>query len=87
MIDGAIKFVGQENLARLDESLSPPEGALTSLFVATSPKVWSEKEMYGGAYLVPFGKLETPSENAQNEALAAELWATSEQVVKSVLEA
>ena len=72
-------------MARLDESLSPAEGALTSLFAATSPKVWGERETYGGAYLVPFSKLEAPSENAQNAELAEELWATSEQVVNSVM--
>lgn len=72
-------------MARLDESLSPAEGALTSLFAATSPKVWRDKETYGGAYLVPFGKLETPSQNAQNAELAEELWASSEQVVNSII--
>lgn len=84
-VDGSIKFVGQENLARLDDSLSPAEGALTSLFAATSPKVWSEKERYGGAYLVLFGDIEMPSENAMNAELAEELWGTSEMVVKDVL--
>lgn len=79
--------MGADNLAMLDdpEVLSPAEGALTSIFAATSLKVWVEKEKYGGAYLVPFGKIETPSENGQNAELAEELWKTSEEVVKSVL--
>jgi hypothetical protein len=71
----------------LEKSISPAEGALTSLFAATSAKVWNEKEVYGGAYLMPFGKIELPSENAQNEELAEELWSTSEQVVRHILEA
>ena len=87
--DGSIKFVGPDNLARLDDPgiLSPAEGALTSLFAATSPKIWGEREKYGGAYLVPFGEIEIPGENALDKGLAEELWGTSEKVVKSVLEA
>jgi hypothetical protein len=70
----------------LEKGLSPAEGAFRSIFAATRPKVWTEKETYGGAYLVPFGKFETPSENGQNAELAEELWKTTEEVVKSVLE-
>jgi len=36
--------------------------------------------------LVPFGKIETPSENGRNAQLAEELWRTSESVVKRVLQ-
>lgn len=62
------------------------EGAITSLFAATSPQVWASRNSYGGAYLIPFGMVETPSENGQNAELAEELWKTSERVVKFVLE-
>ena len=71
---------------RLKGALTPHQGALTSLFAATSPKIWASKNEYEGAYLVPFGKLETPSENAQNAELAKQLWKTSELVTKSVLD-
>jgi hypothetical protein len=71
----------------LDKSgaLTPLEGAMTSLFAATSPVVWEEREKYGGEYLMPFGAVETPSEDAQNAELAEELWVTSERVVKEVV--
>jgi hypothetical protein len=65
---------------------TPVEGARTSLFAATSPAVWSAKESYGGTFLVPYGKIELPSENGQSDVLAKELWETSEVVTKSVLE-
>ena len=56
-----------------------------ALFAATSPKVLNDRKAYGGAYLMPFGKIETPSEDARNEKLAKELWNTSERVVDMVL--
>jgi len=82
---GSINFVGPNNLSKLDESLNPVDGALTPLFAATNNIVWVEKEKYGGAYLMPFGVIEEPSENARNPELARQLWLTSEQVVKNVL--
>jgi hypothetical protein len=69
----------------LNESRSPPERALTSLFAAANLQVWSEKEIYGGAYLVPFGMVKRLSENAMDAGFAEELWVTSEKVVKDVL--
>ncbi|KZP16710.1 short-chain dehydrogenase [Athelia psychrophila] len=81
---GAINFVG-ENVALLDNTLTPLEGALTPLFAATNQIVWVEKEKYGGAYLMPFGVIEEASDNGRNTQLAKDLWATSEQVIKSVL--
>jgi hypothetical protein len=63
----------------------PWEGALTSLFAATNPAVWMEKDKYGGAYLMPFDVIEESSENARNPELAKQLWATSEQVTNDVL--
>lgn len=74
-----------ENQHLLDDVFSPLEGALTSLFAATSPKIWISKERYGGAYLVPFGKIEAPDANGQSSELAEELWKASEQVSRSVL--
>jgi len=82
---GAINFVGQDNLSMLDETLSPIDGSLTPLFAATDNIVWTKKEKYSGAYLMPFGVIEEPSENARNPKLAKELWVASEQVVKGLL--
>jgi hypothetical protein len=65
--------------------MTPMEGATTTLFAATSPKVYADKEAYKGAYLVPPGMIEEPIGNGQNDELARELWATSERVVKDVL--
>jgi hypothetical protein len=83
--DGSIKLVGPENQQMLEGKMTPMEGAMNSLFAATSPTVWANKEVFGGAYLIPHGKIETPVGNGQNDELAQELWATSEAVVKEVL--
>jgi hypothetical protein len=84
-IEGSIKFVGPDNLSRLDNSLSPLEGAMTSLFAATHPIVWTERGKFKGAYLMPYGVVESPSEDATNPRLAEELWNTSEAVVRGVM--
>jgi len=75
-IKGSIKFVSPDNLSRLDNSLSPLEGAMTSLFAATHPIIWAEKERFKGAYLMPYGVVESPGEEAMNPRLAEELWNT-----------
>jgi hypothetical protein len=82
---GAINFVGPQNLSRLANSLSPLEGAMTSLFAAAHPVVWGEKERYKGRYLMPFGVVESPSEDARDLRLAEELWRTSEVAVRGIL--
>jgi hypothetical protein len=68
----------------LDGRLSPAEGATTALVAATSPKVLAEKENYKGAFLVPPGCIEELVGDAKNEALAQELWETSERVIKDM---
>jgi len=68
----------------LDNSLSPLDGAMTSLFAATHPEVWKEKERFKWAYLMPFGVVES-SEDARDVGLAEELWGTSESVVRGVV--
>ena len=84
---GSINFATQlGNIGLLDNTLTATDGALTPLFGAAHPVVWKERSTYGGAYLMPFGVIEEPSEDAQNADLAKELWATSEQVIQSVLE-
>ncbi|KAJ7581848.1 short-chain dehydrogenase, partial [Mycena floridula] len=83
--DGAIAFFGGEEEDVLAQALSPFDGALTAMFAATDPIVWEEREQYGGAYLLPFGIITEPSENAQNAELARELWATTESVLADSL--
>ncbi|KAJ8483088.1 hypothetical protein ONZ45_g14721 [Pleurotus djamor] len=64
---------------------SPLDGARTALWAATSPKVRTEPDVYGGAYLVPYDRLETPSKDACDDSLAKVLWGLSEQVSKDIL--
>ena len=63
-----MKFVGPDDFARLAKYLSPADGALTSIFAATSWKVWTEKNN-GGAYLIPLRKIEAPGETGNNAKL------------------
>lgn len=64
--------------------LSPLEGAMTSAFAAASVAVRDDREKYKGAYLVPFGSLEEPSESVLSERLARELWETNENILSSI---
>ncbi|RDW87995.1 hypothetical protein BP6252_00027 [Coleophoma cylindrospora] len=83
--DGTIKMVRPENQQAFAQRMSPPDGALNTLFAATNPEVWEKKEKFGGAYLVPHGKIEEPIGNGANDKLATELWATSEEVLHDIL--
>jgi hypothetical protein len=69
----------------LEGKMTPMQGAMTTLFATTNPKVWDEKEKFGGAYLVPPGEIQVPIGNGRNDELAEELWATSERVIQEVL--
>ncbi|EJT98037.1 daunorubicin C-13 ketoreductase [Dacryopinax primogenitus] len=66
--------------------MTPPQGAITQLFAATSPDVRQNVEKYKGQYLVPYGSVATPSAMARREGLAEELWNLSEKVVQEILE-
>ena len=66
--------------------ISPSSGALTSIFASASPTVAASPALYKGAYLIPYGKLAEASKLGCDEALAKELWETSEKIVKDVLE-
>ncbi|KAI5478274.1 NAD-P-binding protein [Pseudohyphozyma bogoriensis] len=65
--------------------LSPLEGSFNSLFAATAPEVRREEKKWTGKYLVPHAKIKAPTERAQDDELAATLWATSERVVEDIL--
>ncbi|KZT55551.1 NAD(P)-binding protein [Calocera cornea HHB12733] len=64
--------------------LTPLQGALTSLFCATSPKVLAEKNKYKAAYVVPYGQIGKESDKAKDVEMAGRLWALSEQAVKEI---
>jgi hypothetical protein len=56
----------------------PDVGGYTSAIAAASPDVAQNRDKYKGAYLVPVGKLQKPTEMARDEGLAKELWETIE---------
>ncbi|RUS18907.1 hypothetical protein BC937DRAFT_88179 [Endogone sp. FLAS-F59071] len=56
------------------------EGALTQMYLATSPEV--EEKDIRGQYYVPIAKPGTPSKYALNDKLAEELWEWTENTLK-----
>jgi hypothetical protein len=68
----------------MEKALSPADGALTTVFAAAHPDPWRQKDVYAGAYLLPFGAITIPSEDALSSQLAADLWAASEHVLKNI---
>ncbi|KAF8659872.1 hypothetical protein AX16_001756 [Volvariella volvacea WC 439] len=65
--------------------MTPEKGAVTSLIAAASPIPREHRRRYHGAYLVPYGKIQAPSKQAQDPVLAKELWETTERVVGEIL--
>lgn len=63
---GSFKLVG-ENVSLLDEAREPVDGAMTSLFAATSSRIWEERERFGAGYLMPFWVVVEESENARDD--------------------
>ncbi|KZT31947.1 NAD(P)-binding protein [Sistotremastrum suecicum HHB10207 ss-3] len=59
-------------------------GALTSAFAAGSPVIRQEPAKYKAAYLVPYGKLGEKRPEAKSEALAKDLWNTTEKFVAEI---
>ncbi|KAI0046764.1 NAD-P-binding protein [Auriscalpium vulgare] len=68
-------------------TLTPLQGAFTSLFAATSPRVAAERSAYKGAYIEPYGVV-TPltRKEARDPVLARTLWRTTEAVVEAVFD-
>jgi hypothetical protein len=62
----------------------PRTGALTVTFAAAGKAVAANKEKYKGSYFIPVGKLSKPSNSAQDERLAKELWTTTETICKEL---
>ncbi|KAG9011028.1 hypothetical protein FRB94_008993 [Tulasnella sp. JGI-2019a] len=67
-------------------ALSPLHGSYTSLFAATSIRVRSRPDKYGGAYLYPFDRVGRPSWRARDRKLAEDLWKASEEIAATCLE-
>jgi len=88
MLDGANRHIDKYH-ADIRESiesrsLSPLDGALTTIFAAAHPEVWERKDLYGGAYVEPYGRVVQASEDARDPVLAANLWKFSEAVLQSI---
>ncbi|KAF9342947.1 hypothetical protein BGX26_006526 [Mortierella sp. AD094] len=66
-------------------AMTPEVGALTQLYVATSPEIVNED--IRGRYFVPIANEIQPSAYAQDEALQEKLWAFSEKLVKEKVRA
>ena len=60
------------------------EGGYTPAWAAASKKIHEERDegAWKGAYVVPYGVKEEPSEDARRDDLARELWETTEMVLK-----
>lgn len=65
--------------------LTPAQGAYTALFAATSPQVRKDEQKFGGAYLVPYGKLETIVGDATDDTIAERFWDASEKIVDELV--
>lgn len=64
--------------------LGAEEGAYTSLFAAASKTVGEKRQEYRATYLVPFGKITTPSSLARDAELGQALWKTTEQILQDI---
>jgi hypothetical protein len=66
--------------------LSAYEGAITTLYAATSLDITESPTEFKGCYMVPFGKItELDGKDARSEELARQLWETTESVVSQDL--
>jgi hypothetical protein len=65
--------------------ISPKDGALTSLYCATSPDI--ENKQIKDKFFVPFAKEEEPLPIARDDALAKKLWEFTEKLVNEKLSA
>ncbi|KAI1038753.1 hypothetical protein LB503_007866 [Fusarium chuoi] len=84
--NGAAEYPGGRDNDIFRSNLSPFEGAITPLFAAAHPEPAQQRDKYAGSFIMPFGGLKEPTEDATNAELAKQLWTTSEKVVSSVLD-
>ena len=64
--------------------MSPEQGAVTSLYVATSPEI-EAGDGVRAKYFVPYAKEDTPTELARDLAAASRLWAFTEKIIAEKL--
>ncbi|KAH7101223.1 hypothetical protein BKA62DRAFT_703938 [Auriculariales sp. MPI-PUGE-AT-0066] len=64
---------------------TPAQGAHTSLFAATSPKVLEDLKKYGGAYMEPVGNVKALRDEARDEKLTEHLWSLSGTIMDDIL--
>ncbi|KAI0858794.1 short-chain dehydrogenase [Xylaria cubensis] len=83
--DGAARYLGGRDSDIFREALTPAEGALTILFTAAHPEPVLDRAKYAGAFVLPFGGWKEASQQAQDPALAAQLWEGSEALLKTLL--
>ncbi|KAL1915562.1 uncharacterized protein VTP21DRAFT_6686 [Calcarisporiella thermophila] len=82
---GAVKTELQRFIPRIMSAvagwflISPEQGALTQLYAATSPQIVEKN--YRARYFTPIAKLSEPTCDAQNDALAKQLWDFTEQLI------
>jgi len=61
----------------------PEPGSFSSCFAAASPLVKASPQ-YKYAYLEPVGKIGKIGKNAKRDDLAAELWETTEKILRDL---
>ncbi|KAF7968134.1 hypothetical protein HWV62_31752, partial [Athelia sp. TMB] len=59
------------------------QGATTALFAASAIEVKRNAQVYKGAYMVPYGKVQSPSALAKDDVLAENLWKISEAFLEN----
>ncbi|CAG8509138.1 25461_t:CDS:2 [Gigaspora rosea] len=67
----------------ISSSISPEDGAITTLYCATSPEI--EEKNYRGRYFVPFGIEGEKSSYAKDDDLAKRLWEFTENLINEKL--
>jgi hypothetical protein len=60
--------------------VTPEEGAITQMYLATSPEI--EEKSIKGKYFVPYGKEATPNKHSTSEENQIQLWDFSEKILK-----
>ncbi|KAF5972617.1 alcohol dehydrogenase [Fusarium bulbicola] len=81
--NGAAGYLGGGDNDVFRSNLSPFGGAITPLFAAAHPEPAQHRDKYAGSFIMPFGGLKEPTEDANNAELAKQLWTTSEKVVSN----
>ncbi|KAH7166806.1 short-chain dehydrogenase [Fusarium sp. MPI-SDFR-AT-0072] len=81
--NGAAGYLGGRDNDIFRSNLSPFEGAITPFFAAAHPEPAQQRDEYAGSFIMPFGGLKAPTEDANNAELAKHLWTTSEKVVSN----